>query len=73
MIEIKNKIEEKIKQIKEKRNKIYSEIEIIIKLNFRFESLAKEQILNLYLEEQIFLENLLEEIKDFIFYGNEHT
>jgi len=71
MIKIKNKIEEKIKQIKEKRNKIYSEIEIIIKLNFRFESLAKEQILNLYLEEQIFLENLLEEIKDFIFYGGD--
>ena len=62
MIEIKNKIEERIKQIIEKRNKIYSEIEIIIKLNFRFESLAKEQILNLYLEEQIFLENLLAEI-----------
>ena len=61
MIEIKNKIEERIKQIIEKRNKIYSEIEIIIKLNFRFESLAKEQILNLYLEEQIFLENLLKD------------
>ena len=71
MIKIKNKIEEKIKQIKEKRNKIYSEMEIIIKLNFSFEVDAKTQILNLYLEEQIFLENLLEEIKDFIFYGGD--
>ena len=60
---IKETIENKIKEIIEHRDKLYSEMEIMIERNYRAEMNATQKTLDAELSFLCFLENLLKEIR----------
>ena len=56
-------IEKKIKEIIEHRDKLYSEMEIMIEKKYKFEISVTQRILDTELSFLCFLENLLKELE----------